>query len=58
MGLQPTLKRVAHMSTPVVLNEGTVDRWDYFCGDDEVDEHQWMDTLDERRRILKSICSN
>ena len=58
MGLQPTLKRIAHLSTPVVMNEGTVERWDYFCGDDEVAEEEWMDTLDERRRILKSICSN
>jgi hypothetical protein len=58
MGLQPTLKRIAHMATPVVLNESAVDRWDYFCGDDEVDEDEWMDRLGERRRILKSICSN
>ncbi|HLT48211.1 MAG TPA: hypothetical protein VK002_13335 [Rubricoccaceae bacterium] len=58
MGLQPTLKRIAHLSTPVVVNEDTVEHWDYFCGDDEVDEDEWMDRLGERRRILKSICSN
>jgi hypothetical protein len=46
------------MATPVVLTEASVDRWDYFCGDDEVDEDEWMDRLGERRRILKSICSN
>ena len=27
MGLQPLLKRTAHMSTPVLLNEDTVERW-------------------------------
>ena len=58
MGLQPLLKRTAHMTTPVVLTEGTVERWDYFLGDDEVGEHDWRDTLDERRRVLRSICSN
>lgn len=58
MGLQPLLKRTAHMSTPVVLKEETVDRWDYFLGDDEVGEGRWRATLDERRRVLRSICSN
>ncbi|MDX1421334.1 MAG: hypothetical protein R3181_15315 [Rubricoccaceae bacterium] len=58
MGLKPTLKRVAHLATPVVIHEGTVDRWDYFYGDDEVDEAEWMDRLGERRRVLRSICSN
>jgi hypothetical protein len=58
MGLQPTLKRVAHMTTPVLASEAAVDRWDYFCGEDEVGEHEWMDQLGARRRILKSICSN
>lgn len=58
MGLQPLLKRTAHMSTPVVLSEDTVEHWDYYLGDDEVGEHAWRDTLDERRRVLRSICSN
>ena len=58
MGLQPTLKRVAHLATPVVINESTVEQWDYFWGDDEVEEEEWMEHLGERRRILKSICSN
>ena len=58
MGLQPLLKRTAHMSTPILLQEETVERWDYFVGDDEVGEHHWRDTLDERRQTLRSICSN
>lgn len=58
MGLQPLLKRTATMATPVVLSEDTVDRWDYFLGDSEVGEGRWLDTLDERRRILRSICTN
>ena len=58
MGLQPLLKRTAHMTTPVILSEDTVERWDYFLGDDVVGEGRWRDTLDERRRVLRSICSN
>ena len=58
MGLQPLLKRTATMTTSVVLNEDTVDRWDYFLGDSEVGEGRWRDTLDERRRVLRSICTN
>ena len=58
MGLQPLLKRTAFMSTPVVLTEDTVEHWDYYLGDDEVGEDAWRDTLDERRRVLRSICSN
>ncbi|WP_420454389.1 hypothetical protein [Rubrivirga sp.] len=58
MGLQPLLKRTATMTTSIVLNEDTVDRWDYFLGDAEVGEGRWRDTLDERRRVLRSICTN
>ena len=58
MGLQPLLKRTATMTTSIVLNEDTVDRWDYFLGDSEVGEGRWRDTLDERRRVLRSICTN
>lgn len=58
MGMQPTLKRVAHMSTPVVLNEHTVDGWDYYLGDDEVDENEWKHQLDRRRTLLRAICTN
>ena len=58
MGLQPLLKRTAHMATPVLMTEDTVDRWDYFLGDDEVGEGRWRTLLSERRKILRSICSN
>ena len=58
MGLQPLLKRTAHMTTPVVLNEDTVEQWEYYLGDDEVAEHRWLDTLEGRRKVLRSICSN
>ena len=58
MGMQPTLKRVAHMTTPVVLNEQTVEGWDYFLGDDEVDEAEWRLRLRQRRSLLRAICSN
>ena len=58
MGLQPLLKRTAHMSTPVVLTEATVEAWEYFMGDDEVEEDAWRGRLDERRQTLRSIASN
>ncbi len=58
MGLQPVLRRTAVMTTPIVLNEQTVDHWAYYLGEDEVDEDRWLDRLDERRRVLRSICSN
>ena len=58
MGLQPLLKRTAVMSTPVLMDEALVERWDYFVGDDAVAEHEWRDTLTKRRTVLRSICSN
>ena len=58
MGISPVMRRVAHMATHVVLNESTVDKWDYFIDDDEVDEELWMDKLQERRKLLKSACTN
>ena len=58
MGLQPLLKRTATMSTPVLMSEDAVERWDYFLGDDVVTERRWRDTLAQRRTVLRSICSN
>lgn len=58
MGMEPVLKRIAHMQTPIVVHDGTVDQWDYFLGEDEVAEEAWQDELVNRRQVLKSICSN
>ena len=58
MGTSPVLKRVAHMQTEVVVNEETVDHWEYYLDDQHIDGEVWHDKLDERRRILKSICCN
>lgn len=58
MGIQPTLKRVARLSTPIVVSEDTVERWDYFLGDDEVEAGEWRRHLSRRRSILKAVCSN
>ncbi len=58
MGMQPLLKRIAHMQTPVLMKEETIDGWAYFYGDDEVEEHEWRGKLDARRKILRSVCSN
>ncbi len=58
MGMEPELKRVAHMQTSVVLNEDTVDYWEYFLGEKEVTEDEWFEALKKRRSILKAVCSN
>ena len=58
MGVNPVLKRIAHMQTHIVMGEQTVDYWEYFLDEDEVEEDDWMDQLTERRRTLKAICSN
>lgn len=58
MGIQPLLKRIAHMATPVVLNEGTVGAWSYYLGEDEVEETEWRHLLDKRRWVLRAICTN
>ncbi len=58
MGMDPTLRRVAHMATPVVVNEDTIDHWDYFVDEDPVAEEEWFDTLEDRRDVLRSVCMN
>jgi len=58
MGATPVLKRIADMQTHVVLNPQTVAEWSYFLDDKEVEEMEWLDQLDNRRHILKAICSN
>ncbi|NNE45290.1 MAG: hypothetical protein HKN37_01380 [Rhodothermales bacterium] len=58
MGMDPVLKRVAHMETHIVLNDGTVGHWDYFLNDDPVDADIWHAKLRDRRKLLKSICTN
>ena len=58
MGMQPVLKRVARMQTPVLLQKSTVDHWDYYLDDELVEKEAWQSRLTDRRKILKSICSN
>jgi hypothetical protein len=58
MGMEPQLRRIAHVDTPVVINENTVDHWEYYVDDEVVAEDEWRDVLDQRRNILKSICTN
>ena len=58
MGTSPVLKRVAHMSNPVVLSDQTVDEWEYFLGGEPVAKEEWHDKLSSRRDILKSVCMN
>ena len=58
MGMDPVLKRVAHMETPIVLREDTVDHWEYFLDEESVDRSVWFRKLKRRRRLLKSICTN
>ncbi len=58
MGMAPVLKRVAHMQTHIVINESTVDNWEYYLDDEIVDESDWTETLNSRRQVLKSVCTN
>ncbi len=58
MGIEPALKRIAHMQTQVILKEDTVNEWAYFMGEDEVDAEAWQEKLTDRRKVLKSICCN
>ncbi len=58
MGVEPILRRIAHLQAELVLNDRTVDRWEYYLDDDEVAEGEWLDRLEDRRKVLKAICSN
>jgi hypothetical protein len=58
MGTSPVLKRVAHMSNSVVISDESVDEWEYFKGDEPVDESEWESVLSDRRDMLKATCMN
>ena len=58
MGMAPVLKRVAHMQTHIVINESTVENWKYYLDDEMIDEVAWLAKLNDRRQVLKSVCSN
>ncbi len=58
MGMSPELKRIAHMDTPIVMNDDTVDRWEYYIDDERTNSDAWHEKLGKRRKVLKSICSN
>jgi hypothetical protein len=58
MGMSPELKRIAHMGTPVVANDDTVDKWEYYLDDERIDSDSWHEKLVKRRKVLRSICSN
>ncbi len=58
MGMEPVLKRIAHMQPPIILTEKAVGEWIYLLDDQEVDQDVWFDKLARRRQILKSICTN
>lgn len=58
MGTSPVLKRVAHMSNQVIVNDDNVDEWEYFKGEEPVEEDEWQDLLSSRRDTLKSTCVN
>ena len=58
MGMVPVLKRIAHLQTPIILKDTTVDHWSYFLDGQEIDEDIWLEKLSKRRQVLKSICTN
>ncbi len=58
MGMSPQLKRIAHMQTPVLMNDDTVEHWDYFVDDEPVAKTECFDTHEDRRGVLRSVCMN
>lgn len=58
MGISPLLKRVASLEEDQATARQDVGHWSYFLGDDEISEGQWKEKLEDRRRMLKSICTN
>jgi hypothetical protein len=58
MGTSPVLKRVAHMDNHIVLDEENVEEWEYYLGDEPVQEEEWRETLSDRREMLKAVCTN
>lgn len=58
MGTSPILKRVAHMTNSIVVSDDSVDEWEYFKGDELVNESEWRETLSDRRETLKATCMN
>ena len=58
MGVEPVLRRVAHLQTEAVVTDRSVNHWEYYLDEDEVAEGEWMDKLEDRRKVLKAICSN
>ncbi len=58
MGVQPVLRRVAHMEAEVVSNEEAVRHWEYYLDETEVEEGEWLGRLADRRKVLKAICTN
>jgi len=58
MGMSPVLKRVAFLQRDDVLQDTAVDKWEYYFDDEEIEENTWQEKLLNRRKILKSICTN
>jgi hypothetical protein len=58
MGTSPVLKRVAHMTNSIVVDDDNVEEWEYYLGDEPIDEDEWEETLSDRRETLKSTCVN
>lgn len=58
MGVEPVLRRIAHLQAELLNDNRAVDHWEYYLDDDEVAEGEWMDKLEDRRKVLRAICSN
>lgn len=58
MGTSPVLKRVARMTNSVVISDDNVEEWEYYKGDEPIDEKEWEETLSDRRDTLKATCMN
>ncbi len=58
MGTSPVLKRVAHMSNAIIIDDDNVEEWEFYLGDENVEEETWREELSDRRETLRSTCVN
>lgn len=58
MGVQPILRRVAHVTPEIAPAEEAVQHWEYYLDEVEVEEGEWLGRLADRRKVLKAICTN
>lgn len=57
MGHDPELRRIGHVEDIDRVDDGPV-LWEYYVGDQLVGETDWVNRLRQRRKVLRSVCTN